>query len=194
MIHSLSNHIVHRISQQLDLEEDKIALYVFGVEMLIVSLIKWGGLLGIGALLGVFKEAFLFIITFTILRNRAGGIHSESFIVCFGITTILMLLSIYFIQMNTALVGYPLILLLFSLSTILVFIYAPVDTPNKPLNEEEKRIYKKQSRFIVLLLALLTLSTCYLKPGFLPYGTLVSLSCFLEAITLPLGVGIIKKI
>jgi len=194
MIYQLSKNFANTLKDHLQLAEDDLDQYIFGIEIFFVTLIKWGGLLGVGALLGNLTEAFIFTIAFTLLRNRAGGLHFQSFYKCFFITLVLMISSIYIVQIIPSKENHLLMLLLLSLTILLVFIYAPIDTPNKPLREEEKEIYRKQSRYIVLFLSILTLTFTLFIPAFLPYGTIISLSCFLEAITLPLGAWKNKKV
>jgi len=97
----------------------------------------------------------VFTIAYGLLRTSAGGYHARTQGSCyiFSIAMIIIVLSaLKYLQWN------PVIYLsLVLLSSIFIFLLAPVEDSNKPLDALEHRVYKKRSRIILIFLLLITL-------------------------------------
>jgi len=164
--------------------EKDVDWYVFGAELLFITIIKFVGLFILASTLGILKEALVFIIAFSSLRIQAGGVHSDTFWKCFIITNILTIVSIlltkyFFIKLVIMLLP---IFLIFSI--ILVFKYAPVDTPNRILDESETKKYKKRSRGTVIFGSIIIIISAMFFETSLLYCMIATIGFFSEAITL----------
>lgn len=69
-----------------------------------------------------------------------------------------------------------------SIANFLVFLFAPVDNPNKPMNKNEKRKYQKQSRifavssfFVINLISFFTIKCIYFSLGIFSVAILLIL-------------------
>lgn len=80
MINQMACYIVKKMKRNNVIDEDNMELYIFGIEILLITIIKYLGLFIIALLLGVVKEAITFIIAFSMLRIQAGGVHLKFFL------------------------------------------------------------------------------------------------------------------
>lgn len=91
----------------------------------------------------------LFTLFYTPLRSFAGGIHAKTQFRCF-IFSLIMLFLIALINKYIFIPNYiSYIALIFSFITVMLL--SPVETPNKPLDKMEKKVYGKKVKIIALI-------------------------------------------
>lgn len=155
-------------SRNIIKEEDK-EVYLFGLELLMATFLKALGLLVVGIVTGLLKEICIFILFFSSLRIQAGGFHAKTVLGCFAGTLVIILGSIALL--NQLVIAYQPYYILASMviSIVLVFLFAPLESENKPLNKEEKVIYRRRSlqtvimgNIIILTLMLVSEENTYL--------------------------------
>ena len=109
----------------------------YGIESIYLTLSKVIVILIISYLLGLIKEAILFLLIFNILRSFAFGLHASKSIWCW-------------ISSSISFIGIPYICKTFVFSNLIYFIlpiiclvcfilYAPADTIKRPLINSKKR-------------------------------------------------------
>ncbi len=185
MISNISTRIAKNLYKESIIAEEDIELYAYGFFVLLSKLMFCVIAILFGAIFNIIPESILFYILFSLIRSYAGGIHAPSEWQCTMFTSISMLLSIASIKM---LINYDAIVVAFSIlamASVLIALFSPLDTPEKPLTVNEKQHYKKKSILIVLLILFLaTISVVSNQTTFL-YSCTVSL--LLESILLALG-------
>lgn len=184
MINQLACYIVNKMKKYDVVNEENTDFHIYGLEILLITIIKYLGVFIIAFLLGVVKEAVAFVLAFSMLRNQAGGMHLKSFWICYIITNIITISCIFIsktLPINHTML-YQIILLTISIALVLIF--APVDTENKPLNEFEKKLYKRRSIYVILILSIITIGLSLVFNSFIIYGNIVSLAFLCEGITL----------
>ncbi len=161
MIEKLAKLFVAWQIRQHYLSPDKEKLYQYAFELLIGQAIN----LMIACLLAVIFHAyvtiFIFLLTFIPLRSYAGGHHADSSNVCMIVSalillTVCLLSRITFTEKMVLLLGTASA----AISGILVFLLAPVEDKNKPLDQLERRYYGKWSR-VIWVLETMAWSVCY---------------------------------
>jgi accessory gene regulator B len=83
------------------------------------------------------------------LRSFAGGFHSRTRLGCYITSVVLMsaaLLSIRYLTLSL-----PVYMLVMFPTALALYILAPVEDANKPLDQIEIRVYRKRARTIVFL-------------------------------------------
>lgn len=131
--------------------EDK-ALYEYGIRQGILTVINILTAVLIGLLLGMVWQTVVFLIAYTPIRTNAGGYHAGTPFMCYLLSIPMMLAvlsGIKFIPWN----GY-LVLIVIICAGIAVFLLAPVEDMNKPLDQLEVKVYKKRSRIILTILSI----------------------------------------
>ncbi|MEW9125210.1 MAG: accessory gene regulator B family protein [Thermotaleaceae bacterium] len=171
-------NLIHCNKPELsDLEIKKIK---FGLECFLGETSKFLLYLMIFGFFSLTKEFLLATVFFCVPRTYAGGFHADTYWSCF-FTSLAILSSIIVIGSNVVFVldmKYILILLTF----ILVWIYAPVDHPNKPIISEQRR---KNLKYVSL--AIVTLFTGISFVVSVEYGGIATVALFVEALSLPIG-------
>lgn len=113
----------------------------YGLEGIYVALSKVIIILGLSAILGLFKEVLLFLLLFNVLRVVAFGLHASKSIYCWISSSISFLLIPYICVKFE----FPLLFHIIScgISFISFILYAPADTVKRPLINKKKRIIYK---------------------------------------------------
>lgn len=98
-------------------------------------------------ILGKATNFLLIIIPFVSIRRYSGGYHAPSAPICLICSCILLIISVALSNfINAGLILHGIVLI----SIIILAIVSPIASPNKPLEEYERIIYKK-NLFIILL-------------------------------------------
>lgn len=137
----------------------------------------------VGLLFQMLWQTIVFTIAYGLLRTSAGGYHARTQGSChiFSIAMIIIVLSILkYLHWNPA-IYLPLAIL----ASVFIFILAPVEDSNKPLDALEQHVYQKRSRIILILLLLITL--VFLAIGKSDIAHCLSISIIAVAIMLVLG-------
>lgn len=130
----------------IPLEEQN--LYRYGFELLIAQAVN----LLIACFLAIIFHEYLtisiFLLSFIPLRSFSGGHHADNYQVCTALSTLMLCVACAMVKIIPDEMIFAADLLFCGLCGISVFVFAPVGTDNKPLDEKEKRRYGKCSRII----------------------------------------------
>lgn len=113
----------------------------YGLEGLYVTFSKVIVILFISLLIGLIKEALLFLLIFNILRAFAFGLHASKSIYCWISSSISFLLIPYISKT----IEFPFVFYIISCNIcfISISLFAPADTIKRPLiNKKKRTIYK----------------------------------------------------
>lgn len=169
------NHIIN---------EEDMEVYEYGLTLLIGTIGKIIGFIIFGILTGLLKEIFIFIIFFSGLRLQAGGYHAKTVLSCFLGSLAAINFSIFFVKILP--VNYQPVFNIFSIiiSVLLVFLFSPSESENKPLTEKEKVLYRQRSIVTVILGSIIILFLAIKGDIFLYFASIASMGFLLESITL----------
>jgi accessory gene regulator B len=148
--------VVKTLPDTTELEQSEI---LYGIHALIINLYKLPVIFIAAFFLGIFKETVLTFITFGALRTFASGIHARKDWTC--------LLTSAFVFLGSPLVAknitfhMPFILLLFAFCLLMIHLYAPADTEEKPFVSAKLRKRLKLGSYIALV-TLYILSMIYI--------------------------------
>ncbi|MGG5462162.1 accessory gene regulator ArgB-like protein [Clostridium sp. B9] len=159
MIVEVSKRIAEKVSEELNYDNEKKEVIQYGTYALIQTLLSIISVLILGLIFGVAVDALVFLFTASILRKYSGGAHSESPNTCTALGIImslgvgLILKAKFFLNLD---------FLIIVISTIIVFVfayfviykYAPVDSPNKPIKTEKKKKRMRKGSFKILTIYL----------------------------------------
>lgn len=154
-------------------EQDK-EIYLFGLILMLRILLNVLTLVFIGFWFKMPVESIVFVICSVGIRTYSGGFHADNPIICYAISVIaivLMLLSI-----KSGLWNVPISFVLMALSIGIILRYAPVEYKNKPLEEIEKKIYRRRLVKIIWSLVFISIILAFTKL----YYFFFSISCSLS--------------
>ncbi len=181
------------ITENIITIEDK-EVYSYGFQLLLSMILKGTGLIVLGLVTGHVAETIIFVLTFGLLRIFAGGIHAHSYFKCFAVTVALVYAAVWLSnQLNSHSDTILILAIILILSNALVFLFSPIDSPNKPLSKQEKIMNRHRSIMVITIGSIMIVSSFILVPAFQYHSIIASLGFFIEALTL-INVSKIKQL
>lgn len=190
MINKISSKIVEILIKHSLVENEDKELYLYGLFILLSQILYFIIVITIGILFNVIFESIIFYITFQFIRRYAGGYHASTETRCEILSTLSILCCIVLIKLSKM---YDIRIALLSISlvfTVLIFIFCPLDTPEKPLSDKEYKYFRKISCIILSLIIVAIIVSFIFK-----FNVLFAPCCasvILEGVLI--GTGKIKKV
>jgi len=170
-------HIKNNVPNLTDLQLIKIK---FGFECLLSEASKTIIYILLFASLSLTKEFLTAFLFFSIIRVFAGGHHEETYWRCF-LSSLLFLGSSIFLGISIIIPVYVKIAIII-FSIIIAYIFSPVDHPNKPvINQQRRKKLKHLSIFVVILLGIIGIKMSEI------YSNIALFTILAESISLILG-------
>ena len=146
MIINLGEKIAHKLAASGTISSEDIDLYGYGFFLLLSSALYLVVVAIFGSAFGILWESIVFYFLFSILREYAGGIHAKTEHGCMLSTILALLLSIIEIRkmMQAELSTAAMVFLIVGCAA--VFLFSPLDVPEKPLSADDWRYYRRISR------------------------------------------------
>ena len=151
MIEKLVSKIISKQLEENTISTEDMNIYRYGYMLVcevFVNIIVAAIIAGIS---GEWLLVTLFLVVYIPLRSFCGGWHADKFWKC---TIYSNLIIVIMIISKEIIVDMNNILLLFGafiICSICIFSLAPVDTATKPIMDDEKKIYSKKIRIIMLI-------------------------------------------
>ncbi len=152
MFNKLSTKICQSFIKSQSIDEESYELYEYGIFLLIANFFFAMEILLFGAVFRCLFGAVVFYISFRIIRIYAGGYHADTETRCEIITTLIFLAITYFISISNQQNFQVLVFILTAIAIPIIIIFSPLDTPAKPLDDDEKRKYRRISYVILLII------------------------------------------
>lgn len=149
MLHELSEKIISCSVKQGFIQKEDYDQYVYGAELLSTIIITDIAVLMIGLIFGMLPEILIFWILYKTLRKYVGGFHFDSAGICFLSSCILCPAALVFIKYCPCNNVIGLIITVTAL--IGIFILSPVEVIQKPLDDDEIRVFGKIARILIAI-------------------------------------------
>lgn len=155
--------------------EEKREAYTYGFELFFEKIFFYGIVLTIALLTKTIVFSLLFMISYKMLRQYTGGFHCKTAEMClaFSVLIYLIILLLYIAKSNKA--EFVLAISSF-VSVIIIFIFSPIESVNRPLETNEKKMYRRLSILISAIIALIAIVSYRLSIPALFYSTSCSLT------------------
>ena len=152
MISKLSDYLTEKLlSNGIIIDEDK-ELYIYGLFMLLSQLMFFIIACIFGLLLKCLFESIIFYIAFMLIRRYAGGYHASTETRCEILSTLSILACIVVIKLSKTYDIQTILLIIGAVSAVCIFVFCPLDTPEKPLSDKEFKYFRKVSWLILLMI------------------------------------------
>ena len=158
----INNILDYQIKNGEILQQEK-EIYTYAYTILLEECINIVVAVIIGMTFKNISLVSIFLFSYVPLRIYAGGFHANNGVVCSVISGILIILLCALagrMEDKTIQIQEYIILLLAQLS---IFIFAPVDSENKKLDEYEKREYRKKTNKVLSFQILAILYSLLIK-------------------------------
>ncbi len=148
MITSISKHIAQFFLKKEIIDIERLPVYQYGFEMMVSLIVGFASVILSGIILGEFLGSLLFYILFIGVRLFTGGFHADSYFKC-KVTLVICCTSVLiaYKYINFSLFIIFILSLIFLITVILL---SPVEHPNAPLSESDK----KRNRIISIVIAI----------------------------------------
>lgn len=157
MISTLSKKTTNALIKNQSISEDDRELYEYGFFMLFSNLYFTVITCLFGMIFDVLFESLIFFVSFMLIRKYAGGYHAKTEVQCQIFSTVSIILSILVIRYANLDRIAVFLLVLTAIASVLIFAFAPLDTPEKPLSKNEKKHFRTISYIILVVLDILFL-------------------------------------
>ena len=185
MISRIAYQVVNKLCSSLVIQEEEKELYQYSFTIMISHFVFFFCSVIFGSMFSCFFESLVFYLAFQLIRRYAGGYHASTETRCEIASALTILNCIIVIWLvKTYEFEMP---LLFSaiISAVIIFIFCPLDTPEKPLSKKEVKYFRKISWLILLIISAFVLISFIFEWKFLFAPSCLSL--ILESILLIAG-------
>lgn len=124
----LSEKIIQYMIENSILSEDDKEIYVFGLTQMMRALLTIITTIFIGFCFGKIIESIVFVVFTALIRTNSGGYHSDSPVVCYLISVVSIIITLYLVVKQVCNVKLMIVLMVVA---FVVFIkYAPIGHVN----------------------------------------------------------------
>lgn len=130
------------ITMQLISKEEQ-EIYSYGFKQGILLLLNAMTVIVVGLIYGMVWQTIIFMIFYSFIRGYAGGYHAKTSFICY-LLSIAMITAVLWLTKLIPLNGSVCFIMVLT-SSIIIFILAPIEDGNKPLDRKEKEVFKKRT-------------------------------------------------
>jgi accessory gene regulator B len=151
MIAKFAKKINEILIQKGIVQKEDAELYQYGIEngIVVAGNLLASGIFGI--VTGRPGLVLVFLLFYASLRSYSGGSHCKSRIGCFLISMAILSIPVYTNEFVMNNVPATVILMIGIAAVVVILILSPVESINKPLDDEEKKYYARVTHCIVAL-------------------------------------------
>lgn len=151
MIAKFAKKINEILIQKGIVQKEDAELYQYGIEngIVVAGNLLASGIFGI--VTGRPGLVLVFLLFYASLRSYSGGSHCKSRIGCFLISMAILSIPVYTHEFVMNNVPTTVILMIGIAAVVVILILSPVESINKPLDDEEKKYYARVTHCIVAL-------------------------------------------
>ena len=142
------DRLVVKLIEDGAIEEEDREIYEYGFHNGIIMLVNIVLTVLIGVCMKMFVESILFMISYIPIRTYAGGIHAKTQLRCFIYSNLLVVVILACANILSS--NLLALVVLGVIAAGIIICLAPVEDQNKPLDDEEVRVYGKKARRILL--------------------------------------------
>lgn len=152
--------VAHLLKNGMITEEEQ-ELYRFGINRLFLFFMNLLTAAVIGKLFGMLWQSLIFSIVYIPLRRFAGGFHVRSARLCYALSTVLIMMALAAIQYLPE--TMYLIAGLLTGADCIILRKAPKGTMTRPLNQAEKKAFRKRTVKILAIENILAIITLFFQ-------------------------------
>lgn len=142
------NHSLNYLIKNNACNDKQINTFRYTLESLYSLITKTSVVLLLSVLLKTFSITLIILILYSFLRGFAFGIHASKNIYCWIITLTVYIIAPLLIKNFT--LSIEIVYACYAIGLVSIFLWAPADTPSRPLLNRKKRVVNK----------IITLSLC----------------------------------
>lgn len=184
MIERISEKFARKLIQAGIISEEDTDVYAYGFFQSVMMLLNIVTTLILGIIFQLLIPCIILNLAYIPIRVNAGGHHASSPLKCYINSTVIIALLLSIIKW----IAIPtfISMAILTVSSAVIFILAPVETENNPLDESERQVFKRRARVILcveiaVFVILLTISKNQIAGtialGLLTEGLMLIIGC-----------------
>ncbi len=185
MLERLSEKFAGKLVSAGIISEADTDVYVYGFFQAVMLLLNVVTTLLLGIIFQLLIPCILLNLAYIPIRINAGGHHANSPFLCYIHSTIMIAVLLSVIKWVPIHPAVSIALLV--ISSVVIWIFAPVETENNPLDEVEQHIYRKRTR-IILIIEIVIILLCLIFSKNQTAATIV-LGLFTEGLMVMVGIA-----
>lgn len=159
MVQKIVDALVNKQSQNYVMTDEDEKIYRYGYILLCEVFLNLVIALAIGIAFSKTKEVIFFLGMYIPLRSFCGGWHADKIWKCTAISNVILMLQVYSIENIKMYLSMSGMLLIFFFNMVCVYFISPVDTEMKKISQDEKKIYKRKIKLILVLHMIIAIIT-----------------------------------
>lgn len=184
MLEQLSEKFVGKLINAGIISETDADVYLYGFFQLAMMLLNIATTILLGVLFKLLLPCILLNVSYIAIRTSAGGHHAGSPMRCYLNSTIMISILLAIIKWIPFQRAVSIVML--AVSSILIWITAPVETENNQLDEAEKSVHRRRTR-IVMIIEFIVFAICMIL-GKNQVCKIIALGMFTESVMLLAGI------
>lgn len=185
MINKLSESITKNWMEKDVIESEDYELYHYGLFIVLSEVLFLLFTLLVGAIFNITLPSIVFFVTFSIIRRFAGGFHAKTELHCQIISLSFLFFSVVTIKYSSKHINDFNVICGVLICMILLILFSPSDTPQKPLSISERKMFKKITFFVSIIFFVIIFAL--LKYNIKEYAIAIVCAFLLETVLVILG-------
>lgn len=165
------------------ISEEDTSVYRYGYTLVLEVMINIIIAVIIGLISGELVSAALFMVMFIPLRSYCGGYHAPKAWICIILSNIAVAGAVLVVKTFRLADDYVPLLAAEAVCTAVILLLAPIQSEAKKLSDNEKQVYKKYIRLILIIELLLALSFFFIIK-LNKYGLIIVMVHIMQAVSL----------
>ena len=149
MFAKTADSITKKLQENNSISSEQYEICRFGFQQGLTIVLNTVTILAIGAVMKELWQAMLFMALYAPLRSNAGGYHARTATLCYVYSILLMIAVL--LAMKYLFIPEFICIVALVISCVVIFILAPVEDANKPLDDIEQVVYKRRAYVITAL-------------------------------------------
>lgn len=183
MLERLSEKFTGKLIQAGIISEKDTDVYAYGFFQSVMMILNIVTTLILGIVFQLVIPCILLNLAYIPIRTNAGGHHANSPFKCYVNSTIIIAVLLSIIKWVAIPIFISIVIL--AVSSAVIIILAPVETENNPLDEEEKRVYRKRAIVILGIEIVIFIISLILNKNLI--AEIISLGLLTECLMLIIG-------
>ncbi|MTI85496.1 MAG: hypothetical protein FH756_16780 [Firmicutes bacterium] len=153
MFKVLARKIAITMGVQLQVNQDRIEIFAYGLELILGTLVQLMLLILLSLIIDTFLTTMICLIAFASLRYFGGGIHLSTYYRCLMVSVALLLAlgKLATIDINyEALIVISILVIL--IGAVIIFKWVPAGTEKKQIKDEITRLRQRKKALLILFI------------------------------------------
>ena len=183
MLERLSEKFAGKLIKAGIISEEDTDVYTYGFFQSVMMILNIVTTLILGILFQLLIPCIILNLAYIPIRTNAGGHHASSPLKCYINSTVIIAVLLSIIKW--VLIPKLISIVILIVSSVVIFILAPVETENNPLDEVERQVFERRTRFILIIEAILFFISLIFCKNWI--NKTIALGLFTECIMLVIG-------